>query len=254
MAKPDGIRPVSMGQGLIRMMVVGIPGAGKSPLAGTSPRGIVFRPPTESSVSMASLGSTCDEWVFTDWSDMDDIKEYMRNEGHRQYSWWWLDNITLAQEVLLDDVFEDVVLRKGQERAQFGPDRGEYGVNMHRLGKWVRDMLTVPTHMGITAHPLHYTDSNGQEWVMPGIQGKNMPEKICGYMNLIGHLHAHTRKGTTKEYRVLTTRINGIYYAKDQFNALGGRMVSPTIPKIEAAVQAVLPERPRTRKTRRSTS
>jgi hypothetical protein len=83
---------------------------------------------------------------------------------------------------------------------------------------------------------------------MPWIQGKNMPNKICGMMNLVGYYHLQTRevRGETKMSRVLQTNKDVSWYAKNQFKLPDGsgvfgpqgKLVNPTIPKMVEAIQA----------------
>jgi hypothetical protein len=64
--------------------------------------------------------------------------------------------------------------------------------------------------------------------MMPWIQGKQMPEKICGYMNVVGRLYVNDGK------RILETEHKGLYWAKDQLGI--GRVIEPTMPKLLAKI------------------
>jgi len=221
----------------IKFMTYGAPGTGKTRLAGSSSwPTLIIRPPMDHTDSLAVISSAAEEWVIDSWAEMEEAYEYLKHEGEKAYRWTVLDSISLWQDSGLDDVFADTVARKGPERAEFGPDKGEYGINMHRLAKWVRHVCALDMNIMITAHPFQSEDDEGDMLMMPYIQGKQMPEKISGYMNLIGYLKVHEseKHGTT---RVLLTDRAGKWYGKDQFDAFGGKLIDPTLDKIEEAIQ-----------------
>lgn len=228
-AKPRGIRRVEPGK-KIKICVYGSPGCGKSVLAGTSPgRCLILRPPTDHLDSLPA-GSEVEEWVISDWDDMNEAEEYLRHEGGKDYDWVWIDSISLLQDHTLDHVWADAVARK-PARAEYGVDKGEYGINMSRLGEWFRHVVGVDQfNFGVTAHPFETVDLESEPVMMPWVQGKQMTEKICGYMNIVGRLHVKDGK------HILDTEHKGLYYAKDQFGV--GRVIEPTMPKVLAKIKA----------------
>lgn len=235
MAKNSKIKPVGKGDGKFKFLLIGDPGVGKTRMIGTARSALIIRPSTDHTESIEKGDNKIDEWVVDNWDEMNEVYEYARHEAHKEYEWVWLDSISLWQDSGLDDIFSDAIARK-PSRAEFGPDKPEYGVNMYRLQSWVRHMMQLPFHFGITAHPFRHEDSDGEIVVMPWIQGKNMPEKICGSMNLVGQLMLHEKDGQTR--RVLLTDRKGKYYAKDQLGVSSkGRIVNPTLPKIQKAIE-----------------
>jgi hypothetical protein len=198
-------------------------------------RTLIIRPPVDHTDSIRDTANI-DEWVVRSWSDMDDALIYCRTEGARKYDWVWLDSVSLWFDQGLDDIWEETLRRK-PERKTFGLDRPEYGVNMERTGQWVRHMVGCPDwHFGMTAHAsLRESTENKndpQPKLMPYIQGKNMPAKLCGYMNVVGYYHL-AEVGRGKQLtRVLDLNQTDEFYAKDQFDASeNGRIVNPDIVK-----------------------
>lgn len=230
MPKPEGIKAVKPGV-KINILIYGAPGIGKTVLAGTSPRCLILRPPFDHTDSLPKA-TKVEEWVLKDWDDLNDAEEFLRHEGSKYYDWVWLDSISLMQDVGLDHIWADTVARK-PDRKKFGLDQGEYGINMFRLAGWMRHVVGIGEfNLGVTAHPFETLDVNDDPVCMPYVQGKNMPDKICGYMNVVGHLHVQKKKDGTP-VRVLDTEHKGLYYGKDQLGV--GRMINPTIPKLIAA-------------------
>jgi hypothetical protein len=162
--------------------------------------------------------------------------EYLRETNGKDWDWVWLDSISLFQDTGLDDIWAGVIEKK-PARKEYGLDRSEYGVNMFRLGQWVRHIVGMEAfHFGITAHPAEMDDpfgDGGDYLLMPYIQGKNMSPKICGYMNIVAYMDVRRNKKNGKMVRTLYTNEGDKAYGKDQFNALPeGRMNYPTIPKL----------------------
>lgn len=232
-------RPLSSGKS-VKLMVVAASGWGKTRLAGTSAGTALFiRPPIDYVDSILPEDQDRHlEWVVQDWSAMEDVQEHLRHEGEK-YSWVWFDSISGYQDIGLDDIWDTVVTEK-PARKRYGLDKGDYGINMQRLGRWVRDIATISDagafNFGITAWPAELSpspdDDEVPEKIMPWVQGKNMSMKVCGYTNIVAFGEI-TAKGT----RVLRFQETDRMYCKDQFDMFPDyKLLNPTIPKIEAAV------------------
>ncbi len=248
MAKPDAITPLGRSN-KICFMLYGPPGNGKTRLIGERDRTLIVHPPEDHTDSITT--NDAEEWVVSDWTEMYNVHEFARHEGAKHYDWIWLDSISLFQDTGLDDIWDGVVATK-PHRAEYSLDKGEYGINMWRLQQWVRHMVSIPGfNLGITAHPAELLNPMTKEIkYQPWIQGKNMATKIQGYMNIVGYLEV-VEQGN-KKVRVLRTAGTEDYEAKDQFDAFPkGRLVNPTMLKIESAIEEARASRVRTAPRRR---
>lgn len=261
MSFEDGIGDLAPA-GKICLGLYGRPGAGKTVLIGSSSqRVLILRPPTDGTSSIIAVHGpkpNIKERVVKNWVDMDDALSWARDgDAAESFDWVWLDSVSLYQDHGLDDIWATVVAQKPHRR-QHGLDKGEYGVNMERLGQWVRGMVATPGfHFGFTGHVGEVDDEEtGEVVAMPYVQGKNMPQKLCGSMNVVAYLTTRTRKERTE--RVLRTSTHEHYYAKDEFDALG-TLINPTLDEITEAitgkpvVAAPTTRRRRTTAKRRST-
>lgn len=246
----------------IKMLVFGVPGAGKTRLAGTGENTLIIRPPTDHTDSIVD-GDTVRECVVEDWADMYEIFRLLQQGDGTEFDWVWLDSLSLFQDFGMDSVMLDAMTRR-PDRADaalstpddpvptYGPDQGEYKINFDRIAKWCREMIGVAEtgafNFGITAHPFEWYDPVKEETVWaPWIQGKGMSPKISGYMNVVAYLDVvriepDDEDGEVEERRVLLTDAPG-FYGKNQLgkfprlsNGSVG-LVEPTIPKVVEALR-----------------
>lgn len=263
MAKPGAITKLGAKK-KCKIFIFGIAGAGKTRFIGTNPgRNLIIRPPTDHTTSIEKPGPGFEEWVVSSWSEMDEVLEYARHDGHKDYDWFWVDSLSNLQDSTLDDVWADTIARK-PERAKFGLDKGEYGINMSRLSTWVRDLVGMDTvNFGFTGHPFATTVAAGEDYgsveeddpiLMPWVQGKNMSPKICSYMNGVFYLQVVERnKKAVRELLVdiLPREGKASIYGKNQLFSDRSRLVNPTMPDLLARIngggRTRLASAPRTR-------
>lgn len=238
MTNPN-IHPIRFGGGH-KWLIYGHPGRQKTRFIGSCGamgKTLILRPPTDSPVSIVGWPNVF-EWVIEDHGALDDA--YREVRGSKEWKWVWLDSISLWQDTGLDDIWDTVITERPQ-RARYGLDKGEYGINAFRIGQWVRNMTACADegnfNFGITAHPRElnpFEDGEGREMMMPWIQTRNMAPKVCGYMHIVGYLDL-TKQGSPCLY----TRESQRYYAKNQWFSLGekGSLIAPTAAKLDKSIR-----------------
>lgn len=239
MSRPAQAKPVGKSS-KICLCIYGPSGIGKTTLVGSGAgKVLIVRSPLDHT-HVLEPGSV-DEWVVNDWESINSVQEAAKAGELDDYDWVWADTITLMSDEGLDDIAEQLFVKK-PHRKEHGLDKGEYGVNMERLGQWVRVMAGVPGfHFGVTAHPMERDDLVHDGLLLgPQLQGKNMSGKLCSYMDIVGYYHlVKTKQG---ERRVLRTNLTTEYFAKDQLKIFNkGRMADPTMAKIMTAITAKHP-------------
>lgn len=248
MSKHPAIEPVSKDD-YIRALMYGNPSAGKTSLIGSGAdeyKTLIIRPPLDH-IPARVLGTKAEQWIVRTWEDMDEVMQFYRHEGD-QYDWIWLDSISGWQDQGLDDIWYATVElfpHRADKTIKGGLDRGEYGRNMERIGQWVRHIVgSNMSHVGITAWPFltdnPFSDNAAEMQYWPWVQGKGMPQRIAGYMNLVGYLEVR-EAGDGVSYRRMHTQYSARAYAKDQFDAFPkGYVDNPTLPGIVKAIEAAM--------------
>lgn len=241
--KPEAIKPLADGLSRYgRWMIYGDPGVGKTPLAATAPNALILDADhgLESAVMEGAGGET---WQIDDYNDATEAMEYLRHGGHKSYEFIVLDSGTIFQERGMDHIMADLVAAK-PHRVEWLPDKGEFYQNQQRTSKFIKDLVSLPVNVIVTAHTMmgdrELADGSVTTWMMPSFQGRGigLSIKICTYMSIVAHLHTvPSKKKPGNEYPVLSTRRKDGWYAKDRYGVIG-TMARPTIPKIVQAIEA----------------
>lgn len=239
------------------------PGWGKTSFIGTASEGglrtLIIRSSLDLMPSRILRLPGIDQFVSDTWEKQLEIQEFLRMSNHG-YDWVWWDCASVAQDVLLDDIWagtvaakparafligEDGKVGKPNTTPTSGLDQGEYGRNMERIGQWVRHMVGANSfHFGITFHPFegpHPTNDQGGTLLTPWVQGKGMVQKISGYMNMVTFMEVMSaeKDGEELKWRRFHVAENDRFYAKDQYDAFLPRGFADnlTIPKLMAACE-----------------
>lgn len=241
MARPTSI--FTLGKGELRNINMGVyahPGTGKTVFAGSKGKGtLILDSDGYGSIAAEAQGSDADVMPCVDYDDLQSAYEFLRHEDHG-YDWVWWDSMTLFQErALIDEILVEAHAENPRQSEDVASMR-EYLINMNRIGKFTRQFIDLPINFGVTFHVQAVEDPEGDLIYMPAVQGKNMPSKVSGYLNVVGHLGLATKEvsGKKKTVRRMLWQSRQHYYAKDRFGALGVVMDEPTIPKCEKLIEA----------------
>lgn len=239
MTRPAAINDVTLGR-KTSMCIYGDTGVGKTRLIGGGGNGtLILRPPTDNTDSIRTPGAK--EWIVSDHAELLEVQDYLRADG-KEWDWVWWDSISLWQEVGLDDIWQATIDRT-PERARYGLDKGEYGINMNRIGRFLRDMHGLAQsgmfNFGVTALVKELSiseDPEAAKKLRPWVQGKDMSKALMGYMNIVAFYEIVEQN---KQFRrVLRTQATDRFDAKDQLDAFPkGRLVDPEWPQVAGAIE-----------------
>jgi hypothetical protein len=226
------------------MLVYSHPGEGKTVFWSTGGERVLFiNSDPEGTISGNAQGNVFHKVDAFDYDDLQQVYEWLKGDQPQDFRWIIWDSLTLFQDaVLIDDIMPDAVAENPRQE-EFVPSKREYLINMNKIGRYVRQFAALPYNFGVSCHVMTTTESGGDGTLfMPQVQGKNMPSKVSGYMNVVGYLGKAAREVPGNDKKVVTQtmqfRREGRHYAKDRWDALGAYMDRPTLPKVEKAIEA----------------
>lgn len=238
----------------VQMLIHGPPGIGKTVLIAQQPKTLILHPPTDHLDSIKEPDNV-DEIILNDHDDFEMAYQFLQQGGSDAYDWVWLDSLSLFQDHGLDEIWKNLIAAK-PDRAKWGLDKGEYGRNMERIARKVREMVGLSKsgafHFGITCHSVEMEDPETEkDLLMPYVQGKMMSTRVMAAMNMVGYYR--WAKVAKRRVRVLDFHETDSFKAKDQLEVFGekGRLISPTMPDIHRAIsKKKKPSKPATRRKR----
>ena len=266
--RPEAIQPLRKRKLWIRPLIYGHPGAGKSPVAGSTAilgKTLILNadgPDGPESMRKSfywkEYGDNIEIWDVDNIKDLHEARDYFRRgTGTTDFSWVWLDSVTLFEESDMDSIMRDLVKGKSHRDIHL-PDKPQYMLRQNHVGLWVRDMRKLKINFGMTAHVMSVgVDDEDEEAstvsYRPAIQGGQgqLSSKICGYFGLVGRMYVRrTRvrvKGggrKTRTERVLQVQPSAKWYAKDRLSgdALGAEIVGQKISMADI-VEVIRPRR-----------
>lgn len=222
----------------IKLCVYSHPGEGKTVFWSSGGKDVLFiNSDPEGTISGSAQGNKFHQVDAFDWDDMEQVYDWLKGDRPDDFRWIVWDSLTLFQDaVLIDDIMVDAVATNPNQE-EFVPSKREYLINMNRIGRMVRQLSHLPYNLGISCHVMTTAESGGDGTLfMPQVQGKNMPSKISGYMNVVGYL-GKAKNDQDKIVQRMQTMRQGRHYAKDRWNALGTHVDRPTLPKVEKLIE-----------------
>lgn len=231
---PPEITDLNPSEEYMRLLLYGPPGVHKTFVAASGGARTLILECDRGTETAAFAGFKPKRWKISGWDDMTNAFMYLAGDGSDEFDWVWIDSFTGFQERGLDDIMDELTATRSH-RKKWLPDRGEYGANMNRLTLLLRDFRELPINIGITCHTLRVEDEDdGTVTNMPYIQGKNMPEKVCGYFAVVAVMDKVIKDGH-EQFRLRAGAVPK-WYTKDRFRI--GTILNPTMAKIMAKVEA----------------
>ena len=243
----------------INLCVYGDSGAGKTVLAGSDRKVLFLAPEDSGTLSALRMGSKADKWPIRKWEDLIDVYEYCYDieakGGKLPYDWLAVDSITEMQYMARQYILQ----RTAQEKTNKGQDtevpqiqdwQREYII----LEKMVRAFNDLKVNVIFTALARKETDADGEEFLVPDIQGKGygLAMKIVALMTSYGYLKVEVveqeipdpttenpdqKKTVLKRQRTIYWSDTGSIKGKDRTQTLAPTTTGLSLQKIRQRIQ-----------------
>lgn len=211
------------------ILVFGDSGIGKTVWASMAPKTLILGV-EQGLVSARRQGSKADLWKIESWAGTEtDSKpennlraayRWLAKGGYRRYSWIDIDGITELQEMakmhLLREAFE--IDPTGSEFVL----EWQSNLELQQMTKiMVKNFCKLPVNTVFTALPMDMDDAEGNNRVMPFVDGKKgaISQYVCGQMGAVGSMRQFVKKvGTKREYhRRIYWEYRKPYFGKNRF-------------------------------------
>lgn len=263
------------------IMVFGDSGCGKTVLAGTCPGRLLILAGEPGYISAARQRSRLlDAALRSGKSKVRIIPDtatalagisWLEDGGYQQFDWVIPDGLgTIQNKALLSYAAEAWDANPAKRVHRNLPDKPDYFNAQNFIKGWVSRLIDLPVNTLFTAHAMRPEDkASGDMVVYPAIQGKGyeISNYVAGLMHCVGFMSPvivgkgdearQARRILWQQYR---SDDGTLYFAKDQFDALGRWTDDLTMPQLLELIdnadagqsrQAVAAEAPAEDTTRR---
>lgn len=237
----------------LKVLIYGVPGAGKTVLAGSASEVEAMQPVLYVDVEGGTLSiaerypklqrvrvkddfDASGRLKATAWDQLWAIYEALKR-GEGGYATVVVDNLSEAYQLAMRDTMNERVSENANLDEDV-PDLRAYGKTGSQVRRWVRHLRDLDAHVIFTAHEMAQTNDAGATLSFtPSFPGK-LPFELAGFMDMVLYLYTKTEKVESPDgkkdsvYRNLQAQPAGKYLAKDRSGKLPLILRDPTMPKI----------------------
>jgi hypothetical protein len=233
-----------------KILIYGVPGAGKTYLAGEaasleqmSP--VLFIDIEGGTKTIRNLYPDVDVVRVQDvidpktgriktyaWKKLQDVYEDIRKGV--KYKTIVVDSLTEAQKVSMYYAMAESIRTSGRERDPDVPEMRDWGKSGEQVRRFVRAFRDLDCHVIFTALAADVKDqTTGTVVVKPSLPGK-LADEIPAYLDEVLYLYCKSNKEGVE--RKILTEPNGKYIAKDRSGQLPTVVSQPTMAKLAEAI------------------
>lgn len=201
------------------ILLYGNSGVGKTGLAATLPKALILR--TEpGTVSAKRLGRKADVWPCEEWDEFVKAYRWIKENPDHGYEWLVIDNAADMQNAMMRGILQ-TAKKANSNRDEDIPAIQDYQKWYLMFKRFVKSINNLPVNTLWTAHAMRKADHEGEEIVLPNIQGQDysMAQFFCGAMQCVGYMEVRGKgRGDDKviQRRVLW-EASPMYFAKDRY-------------------------------------
>ena len=238
------------------LLVFANSGAGKSVFAGSDDNILFLNCEAEGTLSTKrskTLGRNVKQWNIRTWDDWvkatdwikDAIDKCVKDGTEFPFKWVVVDTLTTLQNRILMRWLMDRAVERKSDRDPNVPDKAEYLKNQLMLQRAIKELNDLPVCMLYLAHVMQKTDTEGEEFLFPAVQGKGyeVAQAVLAMMTSYGYMSVETRTKDGKTVvsaetrkplrdRIIQWEDDGKMQGKDRTGVLGERTRNVTLRQI----------------------
>ncbi|ACF05168.1 Sak4-like ssDNA annealing protein [Mycobacterium phage Predator] len=259
MGLKDKVRPLTNTEEYVNMLVYADSGTGKTVLAGSDDSVLFAAPEDDGLLSAKRMGSKADKYDINEWEDLmalhADLVELVEDGEEIPYKWLCIDSITEMQAMCMRYILRKVKAEQ-PDRDPDIPQIQDWQRYYILFEKMVRAFNDLPVNVLWTALARKVEDADGNEFMVPEIQGKDygISMKTVSYMTCYGYMMREVvekerpvdpnepdgeKKKIKVRSRVIYFEDNGVFRGKDRTLALGAKFVLPPKNALKAIREAI---------------
>lgn len=221
----------------LNILIYGDSGVGKTPLAGGAPKAC-FISTEKGTISAKRFGSKAKLIRATTWELLEAALDYI-DEHPDEFDWIILDSLTKMQVLLIR-----YILKKQHEDNEARdldiPAIQDHQKWQNMMKRFVDRIIDMPVNTIFIATAMHREDAEGEDLVMPHVEGKDyaIAQYVCAQMDGVYCLKVKTDSKTGQPFWRLLTKTRPPYFAKDRYNAFESPVVDrPVMTEIIEAIR-----------------
>lgn len=244
----------------INLMVYGKSGSGKTVFAGSDEKVIFIATEGDGTLSAKRMGSKAKQWPIKDWNDLIEAKEYFEEQaiatGEINANWLVIDSATEMQQMAMRHILKEQKALKEYRDIDL-PEIQDWQKYYNMFTRLVKEINALPCNVLWTALVSSLTDEEGNQYLIPAIQGKGgeVAQAFASYMTSYGCLQVKTvvakdnegnpimkdGKPVKKEIRQITWKDTGIIQGKDRTGVLSPYTRDLTLKQVRELIELGVP-------------
>lgn len=227
----------------INIMIYGDSGVGKTPLAAQAPNAVILST-EKGAISAKRFGSKAKLIRATNWELIEAAIEHLE-KNPEAFDWCIVDSVTKMQQLLIRHLLE-VNVAEGKNKADLDvPQVQDHQKWQNMFKRFIDRLVDMEINCIFIATAMHKEDAEGDDLVLPHIQGKDYEicQYVCAQMDTILCLKVHDDPDENgNPIWKLLSRATYPYFAKDRYDALPTLMIDPSMPDIIERIESSGPD------------
>lgn len=259
MSLKDKVRKLADAEEYVNILIYADSGTGKTVLAGSDDSVLFAAPEDDGLLSARRMGSKADKYDINQWEDLMqlhvDLNELVEEGEEIPYKWLAIDSITEMQAMCMRYILAKTKADNPDKDPDI-PQIQDWQRYYILFEKMVRAFNDLPVNVLWTALARKVEDADGNEFMVPEIQGKDygISMKTVSYMTCYGYMMREVvekerpvdpnepdgeKKKIKVRSRVIYFEDNGVFRGKDRTLALGAKFVLPPKNALKAIREAI---------------